>query len=367
MRTEQGQRRAAAGLGPLPEAIRDYLTHVEGGTSLRQLAAATGRHPATILRRVRRCESRRDDPLLDGALERIGRTIHPDPCTNDFKERIAMIHARMTRTETDDDDVVAREARRILSRMAETGAFMAWTSDMPKAVVFRTEPGGEPVRTAVVDRRIAEALVIREWIEPMRSGKVMAYRLTSVGRAALRRLQEAGDAEDAFAAQHREWATRTVPGGGGRRKRVRYNAAESPLTILARLKDRNGRPFLTPDLVEAGERLREDFEIAQMGPKITQNWDKFLTGVDRGRSAGPTSPASGPAAARERVQTALADLGPGLADIVLRCCCFLEGIEATERRLGWSARSGKVVLRIALERLKRHYEERYGIRPTMIG
>ena len=44
-------------------------------------------------------------------------------------------------------------------------------------------------------------------------------------------------------------------------------------------------------------------------------------------------------------------LGPGLSDIVFRVCCFLEGLETAEKRLGWSARSGKVVLKIALERL----------------
>lgn len=54
---------------------------------------------------------------------------------------------------------------------------------------------------------------------------------------------------------------------------------------------------------------------------------------------------------------ALSDLGPGLGDVALRCCCFLEGLEQAEKRLGWSARSGKIVLRIALQRLKRHYDE----------
>jgi hypothetical protein len=58
------------------------------------------------------------------------------------------------------------------------------------------------------------------------------------------------------------------------------------------------------------------------------------------------------------MQAALRDLGPGLGDVALRCCCYLEGLETAEKELGWSARSGKIVLRIALQRLRRHYEER---------
>ena len=66
-------------------------------------------------------------------------------------------------------------------------------------------------------------------------------------------------------------------------------------------------------------------------------------------------PGEGPMAARDRVAKALSCLGPGLSDVVLRVCCFLEGLEACERRMGWSARSGKVVLKIALHRLAEHY------------
>lgn len=56
-----------------------------------------------------------------------------------------------------------------------------------------------------------------------------------------------------------------------------------------------------------------------------------------------------------------------MGDIVLRVCCFLEGIEMTERRLGWSARSGKIVLRLALMRLERYYAETYGRGSPLIG
>ena len=64
---------------------------------------------------------------------------------------------------------------------------------------------------------------------------------------------------------------------------------------------------------------------------------------------------------------ALRELGPGMGDMCLRVCCFLEGIEMTERRLGWSARSGKIVLRLALQRLERHYREIYGTGSPLIG
>ena len=69
----------------------------------------------------------------------------------------------------------------------------------------------------------------------------------------------------------------------------------------------------------------------------------------------------------EEMKAALRELGPGMGDMCLRVCCFLEGIEMTERRLGWSARSGKIVLRLALMRLERHYRETYGLGAPLIG
>jgi hypothetical protein len=48
-------------------------------------------------------------------------------------------------------------------------------------------------------------------------------------------------------------------------------------------------------------------------------------------------------------------------------CCFLEGVEIAEKRMGWASRSGKIVLRIALTRLKRHYDDTYGASGPLIG
>ncbi|MBC7477161.1 MAG: helix-turn-helix domain-containing protein, partial [Pseudorhodobacter sp.] len=93
----------------------------------------------------------------------------------------------------------------------------------------------------------------------------------------------------------------------------------------------------------------------------------FLTGSDRGGFNSDSGGAAGPRAARDRVAVALRDLGPGLGGVALRVCCFLEGIEAAERRMGWAARSGKIVLRIALQRLRRHYDDTYGRSGPLIG
>ena len=104
-----------------------------------------------------------------------------------------------------------------------------------------------------------------------------------------------------------------------------------------------------------------------MRPRVAQNWDRFLTSVGRGGFTPDSGVGHGPSAARKRVADAVADLGPGLSDVLLRGCCYLEGLEAAEKLLGWSAGSGKIVLRIALMRLHQHYSRRSGVDGDLIG
>ncbi|RDC74502.1 helix-turn-helix domain-containing protein [Rhodovulum sp. 12E13] len=363
--------------GWVPAAARHYLRHTEGGLSIREVARHEGCHASTILRQIRRLESRRDDPLVDEALARLGQChaalARSAPETHEETDRMT---AQFTPTaRLCDEETLNREARRVLRRLSEPGALLAVAPDMDKAAVLRETEGGQTVRTAVLDRAVAQAFALNEWIACSTSGRVARYRITATGRTALRRLlaeetaRRQGMAEGAapFAEQHRDWGERDVAEDGRTQpRRMRYNMAESPVTSLARRREKDGTPFLAPELVAAAERLREDFELAQMGPKVAQNWERFLTGGGRGGFSG-SDPLRGPEGARARVAAALRDLGPGLGDTALRVCCYLEGLEATEKRMGWSARSGKIVLRIALQRLHRHYQETYGPGGGLIG
>lgn len=353
--------RAEAAFPPwVPVHVRHYLVHTECGLSIRALARQAGCHASTVLRQVRRNETRRDDPLVDKAFNRLAAAacLMPHSKCEDFQQM--KMEKRIDRQGWPDEAKINAEARRILRRLAEPEAVLAVAPGMEKAVVVRETADGRSVRTGVLDAEIAEAFALKDWITGKTKGRVARYWITQAGRAALKRLvaeQETrgfAEAPEPFADQHRDFDSEAAP---KRKGRIRYNANESPLVALARRRDKEGQPFLTPDLVTAGERLREDFELAQLGPRVAQNWERFLTGGgDRG-SLGPSGGTGrGSDGARDRVAAALRDLGPGLGDVAMRCCCFLEGMEQAEKRMGWSARSGKIVLKIALQRLKRHYQ-----------
>lgn len=358
---------SGAGSVVIPPAAATYLAHTVGGLGFRAIARLRSCPPSTILRQVRRIELRRDDPLVDAALDATAE--HADlmfeshPLVKDWAHMIA--HTA-THAMEELDTRVTREARRILRRLCESNSFLAVSDTMERGVVLRETVPGRPTRTAVVDRDVAQAFALHDWIECTHKGKIVRYAITDAGRSALKRLLEKerqqraatqpaiSEAPSPFRTQHQEIGERRVMDDAEHETRLRTNLAESPLTILGRKRDRSGVAYLTPELIDAGERLREDFELAQMGPRTTQNWEAFLT--PRGPISGSgRGPAEGPQAARERVHAAMAALGPGLWDVAVRVCCFLEGLEAAEKRLGWSARSGKVVLRIALQRLAMHY------------
>ena len=133
----------------------------------------------------------------------------------------------------------------------------------------------------------------------------------------------------------------------------RANLGESPIGWLARRKDAAGAPWLTAREAAAGEKLREDFVKAGTLGRLTMNWRDAAAG--RSGRGGPGDPVDRAIHAKARVRSALVAVGPGLDGILERVCLVGSALEAAERDLGLPRRSGKAVLKLALQRLAAHY------------
>jgi hypothetical protein len=135
---------------------------------------------------------------------------------------------------------------------------------------------------------------------------------------------------------------------------VTIDEAESPLVWLARRRGRDGRPLVDVHQLQAGERLRTDFTRAHLMPRTTSNWESPVA-MGNGNGSSPGFFTETMIAARQQVRQALDAVGPEFAGLLLDVCCFLKRLEDVERERAWPARSAKVVLRLALDRLARHY------------
>ncbi len=140
----------------------------------------------------------------------------------------------------------------------------------------------------------------------------------------------------------------------GARTRVAIDLEESPLGWLARRRGRDGRSFVSPAQIIAGERLRADFTRAGMMPRLGADWEAATRGSRRGLAPGLNA-SEAMLVARQRLSRALEATGPEFSGLLLDVCCFLKGLEQVERERGWPARTAKVVLSLALGRLARHY------------
>ncbi|MGC1819500.1 MAG: DUF6456 domain-containing protein [Pseudolabrys sp.] len=159
----------------------------------------------------------------------------------------------------------------------------------------------------------------------------------------------------AFRAQHLVLSQRQIVIDLGRVSVV-VDEIENPIGWLARRRGRDGRPLIEVHQLQSGERLRTDFTRALLMPRTTSNWSNPLAaarhggGTERADSLTETI-----VAARQRVRHALDAVGPEFSGLLVDVCCFLKGLEGIERERAWPARSGKIVLQLALDRLARHY------------
>ena len=279
---------------------------------MRQIARDRNAHASTVLRQIRRIEDAIDNPLIALYIER-------------YDEEM--------------DDRLTE-----LALLTKKGVVVAAADGMAMAVIVSKNEQ----RLGAVPALTVSHWLVNGWIEEVRRGRIMRYKIT---------LKGAGRVEDASVTASNTTATNPEkPLEVPRRRRVQN---ESPIDVLARRKNREGKPYVSPEEVHAAHRLYEDFVQAQQPHHrpATMNWDQIADKVDR-CPHGNIIPGSwynnGTAGQFEK---ALKYVGLGLADILLLCVCYEYGLEQCEKRLGWSARSGKVVLSIALGRLVDFYKQ----------
>ena len=196
------------------------------------------------------------------------------------------------------------------------------------------------------DTRAGAELIAGEFAARRADGRLTP---TSLGRDAARRLALASAGVDGFAGQHLALSKSQVDTPQGR-VGVLLDEGESPLAWLARRTGRDGKALIAPVQFLAGERLRADFTRAQMLPRTTSNWTSQTA-----TAGGVMHPTDAMVAARQRVNAALAAVGPEFSGLLLDVCCFLKGLADVERERIWPPRSAKVVLQLGLDRLARHY------------
>ena len=98
-----------------------------------------------------------------------------------------------------------------------------------------------------------------------------------------------------------------------------------------------------------------DWERANLSPCVTMRWDPAPGLSPRQARAPALGRTEQQASAKARFDDALQAAGPGMSDILWRVVCAGEGMREAESALGWPARAGKLVLKMALDRVASFY------------
>jgi len=237
------------------------------------------------------------------------------------------------------DAEVAREARRIFRKLSAEGAHLA-----PCEGGYALIAGPRARRRMlVVDAGLMGEFQRRDWLRP-RGTEPETWHLSEAGEGWYLRTQALAQP---FAAQHQARVERLIETASGTR-RVTVNEGESPLGWLRQ------RRLIDPAQFQAGERLRRDFTIAQLTPRLGVDLTAPIVLGRRGIKS-ETTLSEAVLEAKRRFRAAMSAVGPGLADTLFDVCCHLAGLEDVERDRKWPKRSARVVLQIALDRLAAHY------------
>jgi Domain of unknown function (DUF6456) len=246
------------------------------------------------------------------------------------------------------------DGRRLLRALSRPAAYVDALDMRNGQVEVQRASGAGHVQRKAFSQAIWTKAVSLNFV--CKSDRDRRWRLSETGRLALRKALSGGSEAPASGCVGVGTKKKTPPPSSACQRMPKVDDHESPLAWLAKRKSPDGVPLLRPSQFAAGERLREDFWRAHLNQRVTMDWSRALSGGGRRHGAGAVPDLSDAAmAARERVNAAMAAVGPELSGILIDVCCYLKGLSVAERQAGWPQRSAKVVLLLALTRLARHY------------
>lgn len=234
------------------------------------------------------------------------------------------------------DDGEADAVARLAARMAAGGLTARTDPTDPQGMILMQRRGAASLGAGMVRRELVLAGVSRGLIERTKAGYM--------ARAVPRREPDAAHVRQEAMRPDNETAAPAL-----------VNERESPLAWLRRRKAGDGEPFMPDDAFLAGERFRADVTRACLMPNVTTNWSRVESPSGQPGPRDPASASDAAVAARQRVRAVYRLLGRDMADFLMDVCAFLTPLAEAERRRGWPARSGKLVLRLALTQLAGHY------------
>ena len=172
---------------------------------------------------------------------------------------------------------------------------------------------------------LAQAFFKRGWIAA--TTKAGRYVLSNAGVGwYARQMAEA----DPYAAQHQLRNRKRLRDAKGGHRVVTVDEAESP---IARLKRRG---VIDTTQFDAGEKLRRDFTLAQLMPRMGVDYTAPVQGSGGKRGVNSDHLMTDTiVAARQRFNRAMQAVGLGLSDLLFDVVCHLRGLEDAEDAFGW--------------------------------
>lgn len=344
----------------LPQKVLVYIAHARFQISMRSIARELSIQPSTVSRNVKHCSNKLEDPLFNSGVRWL-----LNSCA-DLKNEVRFVEKpRMPNSTLDglmSEDKFRRDSKELLSALCYRDVRLVVAKRLDRISITGSKansPFGQKLKS---DCNLVKAFSLKDLVAPEPAGKDSnyLYAITPAGKLYLQKSLEITEREKRQEYNYDKYIGNidkntavaskdniVSPGFG-----QKFRQKESPLEALSRRRDKHGRPFLSRHLVSVGKKFREDYEMTRL----------LLEGSDnRLYSATKASPIDTVSSIldhdpKTRLSRSLNVLGPVLSDIAILCCCHFKGMEEVERLYGWSLRSGKIVLRIALLQLDEFYK-----------